>query len=94
MLQTEYCRLFKRNDTPFTNSVVSNKLVSKIRITLKPFVADSRRITPEDESSTIRRIVVSANHEHCALGMELLSKIQMTSTERSSLLKNSLDIVV
>ena len=92
--QTEHCILFKRNNTPFTNSVVSNELISKIRITLKPFVTDSRRISLEDESSTIRGIVVSANHEHCALSMELLCKIQMTSTERGSLLKNSLDIVV
>ena len=92
--QTEHCILFKRNNTPFTNSVVSNELISKIRITLKPFVTDSRRISLEDESSTIRGIVVSANHEHCALSMELLCKIQMTSTERGSVLKNSLDIVV
>ena len=86
--------LFKRNNAPLTNSVVGDELVGQIRIALQPFIAHSRRISLENEGSSIWGIGISANHEHRSLRMKLLSKVQMSSAERGSLLKNTLDIIV
>lgn len=62
----------KRNNTPFTNSVVGDELVGEVRVALQPLIAHSGRVTLENESGTVRRVVVGTNHEHGSLSMELL----------------------
>lgn len=98
-------RLLKRNNAPLANSVVGDELVGKVGVALEPLIAHGGRIALEDEGGTIGRIGVGADHEHGSLGVQLLavtqrgqntnlSQTEMTSTERGSLLENSLDIIV
>ena len=63
----------KRNNAPLANSIVGNELVGEIRVALQPLIAHSGRVTLENEGSTVRGVVVSTNHEHGSLSMELLS---------------------
>lgn len=96
--------LFQRNHAPLTDSVVGDQLVSEVRVTLQPLVAHSRRITLEDEGGTIGRVRIGTDHEHRSLGVEFLlltthlrlylGETQVTSAEGSSLLEDSLHVIV
>lgn len=78
--QIQFLALFiKRDNTPLTNSVVGDELVSKVRITLQPLITASRRITTENKSSAIRRISISTNHEHITLSVKFLHGKEKTS---------------
>lgn len=73
-------------------------------VTLQPLVAHSGRITLENEGSTIGRVRIGTDHEHRSLGVEFLfltthlrlylGKTQVAGAERSSLLEDSLHIIV